>query len=592
MNRLISKIKSPIEIIKIIGKFEPVFLFFSFFQIIIKATLPILYVYFPKILIDLLSSSNIKYLQIAQIIFIYSLILLILNIINSILKNRIDFHADVFSKKVKNKIGSISMQLEFQNLENPEIRDLIKLASKTSEITDSLLYIQNIISSLFTISGLTYLTLRFNSVFIIIIILTFLIKAITIYIEHSHNKKMRKLLVENSRYIEYLFNVAFYNKGTAKEIRINNLEDWYMSKNKQYRKEMIQLQYKSFKLYAFHNILNEVVLAIQSFIVLYFLSKYYISSMISLADFTLYFSSITTLTINIASITVQLSNYNQQILNVSDYNNLTKLFDKNINEENFNVNIDKNNIEIEFKDVSFVYPNTTKKVLNKINIKIKNHEKLVIVGLNGAGKTTFIKLLCKFYKPNEGIITLNGIDIWKIPNSEYYNIISAVFQDFSNFSFSIKDNITLSENCNNSILNETLKKIGLDAYIDSLNYKEETYINKSFNKSGIELSGGLNQKLAIARCIYKDSQILILDEPTANLDPIAENEIYQNFFELSENKTALFISHRLAACTISDNIAVFVNGEIVEYGPHKRLIEEKGIYYELFIKQSKNYTSK
>ena len=593
MNRFISKVKSPIEIIKLICKFEPLFVILSIFQIMIKASLPLLYVYFPKIFIELLTSQNIEYIKIAKTIFVYALILVFLNIFNLFFKNKIDFHADIFAKKVKNRIGNLSMQLKYQDIENPETQNLIKLANKVEEITNSLIYIQNIVASIMTVAGFIYLTLRFDFIFIILIFITLIVKIITVYIEYLHNKKMRKLLSENSRYIEYLFGAAFHNKGSAKEIRVNNLGKWYMDKNKKYRDEMVTLQYKSFKLNAFHNILNEMVLAVQSFIVLSFLAKSYSSNNISLGDFTLYFSAITSLTINISSITKQLSNYNQQMLNVNDYHRLNRLLnnDKN-NEEQIHIPIDRNNIEIEFKNVSFIYPNSTKKVLNNINIKIKNKEKIGIVGLNGAGKTTFIKLLCKFYKPSEGVITLNGIDIWKIPDGEYYDLISAVFQDFSNFAFSIKENITMSEEKDDMFIYQILKKVDLYDKVNSLSNKDNTYLSKSFSTTGIELSGGQEQKLAIARCVYKNSPILILDEPTANLDPIAESEIYKDFFEMCKNKTAIFISHRLAVSTIVDKIVVFVNGNIVEIGSHKELMKRNGIYKEMFSKQSENYTSK
>lgn len=589
MNKFFLKIKSPVKIIKIIGKFEPLFLFYSIPQILIKSILPLLYVYFPKVLIGYLTTANILYSKIATTIIIYVLVLLILNILNAILKNKMDLHADLFSKKIKNRIGNISMNLTLQDIENPEIQDTIKLASRASELTNSLVYIQNIVANIISITGLAYLTLRFKFIFIIFIFFTLFIKAFTVYIQFLHNKKMRLLLSENSRYTEYLFNIAYYNNGTMKELRVNDLQEWYLDKNKKYRDDMVKLHYKSFRLSAFFNILTELVLSLQTFVVLYFLAKAFIGNQILLADFTMYFAAITTLTISLSTITIQLSNYNQQILNVADYEKLFVLFQKKDEIVDTNLKIETEKIEIQFHDVSFVYPNSQKLVLNNINILLKNNEKLVIVGLNGAGKTTFIKLLCKFYRPTKGKITLNGIDIWDIPNTTYYEIISAVFQDFANFSFSIKENISMSELGNEELIKEKIEKIGLFEKIYSLPKNIETYLTRIFDKEGIELSGGQAQKLAIARSIYKDPSLLILDEPTANLDPLAESEIYNNFFQITKNKTTIFISHRLAVSTIADNIAVFVNGEIVEYGTHKKLIEEKGIYYEMFEKQSKNY---
>jgi ABC-type multidrug transport system fused ATPase/permease subunit len=176
-------------------------------------------------------------------------------------------------------------------------------------------------------------------------------------------------------------------------------------------------------------------------------------------------------------------------------------------------------IEFIFKDISFTYPNTDKQILDNVNIKISDKEKLVIVGMNGAGKSTFIKLLCKFYRPTSGIITLNGVDIWDISNDEYYKIISAVFQDFANLSFTFKENIFMNEDGDMEKIAEIINGVGLKERIDELPKGCDTYLTKSFDNDGIEFSGGQAQKIAIARAIYKDTPVLILDEPTANLDP-------------------------------------------------------------------------
>lgn len=211
--------------------------------------------------------------------------------------------------------------------------------------------------------------------------------------------------------------------------------------------------------------------------------------------------------------------------------------------------------------------------------------------MNGAGKSTFIKLLCKFYRPISGKITLNGIDIWDIPNVEYYKIISAVFQDFANFSFTLKENISMCENGDLYKISEILNRIGLKEHAEGLSNKYDTYLSKSFDSDGVEFSGGQAQKIAIARAVYKDAYVLILDEPTKSLDPKAESEIYTDFFNIAKDKTTIFISHRLAASTISDNIAVFADGRIIEYGSHDDLINKDGVYAEMYRKQSRQYVN-
>lgn len=251
--------------------------------------------------------------------------------------------------------------------------------------------------------------------------------------------------------------------------------------------------------------------------------------------------------------------------------------------------------EIEFKDVSFSYPGTDRKVLDRISIKIVPGEKLSIVGLNGAGKTTFIKLLCRLYDPTEGIILLDGIDIREYELSSYVEQFAPVFQDFKMFAFTFEENIAVKESEELSEeekvrCQEVVKQLELDGLLQKLPNGLQTKMMKIFDEEGVEPSGGEQQKLALARALYKDSPVLILDEPTAALDPIAEYEIYRQFNELVHNKTAFYISHRLSSCKFCDRIAVFSDGKIAEYGDHNTLVSiPNGIYAKMFEAQAQYY---
>lgn len=251
----------------------------------------------------------------------------------------------------------------------------------------------------------------------------------------------------------------------------------------------------------------------------------------------------------------------------------------------FSYTISKEELDIVFDNVSFSYGEDAPLVLDHINLSIKNGEKLVIVGMNGAGKTTLIKLLCKFYHPTAGRILIGGRDIETIPNDEYYKLIAAVFQDHREFSFTVAENISLSENGDAGKIEKILSELDLAGFISRLPNGLGTYVGRSFSDEGIDPSGDEGQKLAIAKAMYKDSPILILDEPTASLDPLAESEIYEQFFKLSASKTTIFISHRLAASTIADRIVVFDKGKIVESGTHRELMRNGGLYEKMYIKQ-------
>ncbi|MCI8464078.1 MAG: ABC transporter ATP-binding protein [Lachnospiraceae bacterium] len=244
---------------------------------------------------------------------------------------------------------------------------------------------------------------------------------------------------------------------------------------------------------------------------------------------------------------------------------------------------------IEFRNVTFAYPGTDKKVLDGVNITVEPGEHLSIVGLNGAGKTTFIKLLCRLYDPTEGEILVDGRNIMEYDYKEYVGQFAPVFQDFKIFGFSIGENIVF-DNMDQVRLKEILKLTGLDGMTQKLPKGVDTPVFKMFEEDGIEPSGGEQQKMAIARALYKNASVIILDEPTAALDPMAEYEIYKQFHSLVGDKTAFYISHRLSSCRFCDKIAVFSEGGIAEYGSHEELVNiSGGIYAKMFEAQAQYY---
>lgn len=245
--------------------------------------------------------------------------------------------------------------------------------------------------------------------------------------------------------------------------------------------------------------------------------------------------------------------------------------------------------EIEFKNVSFKYPNTENYALQNINLKINNGEHLAVVGRNGSGKTTFIKLMCRLYDVTDGEILINGINIKEYSKESIIKLYSVVFQDFKIFSTTLAQNISANEEYDKERLYDTLDKANIKDRVLAMENKESTYLYKDLDKSGVEISGGEAQKLALARALYKDSPVVILDEPTAALDPVAENEIYNRFNSFVDNKTAIYISHRLSSCVFCNRIAVFDKSQLVETGTHQGLLNVNGKYNELWNAQAKYY---
>lgn len=583
---------TPIRIVRIISHYEPIYLFLALPQIVIYAVLPLLSVHIPKQILEALTEMQ-SFENVVQIILCYGVLLLLLNIGGKLLTDQSHFAAERFTKKLRFEIGKITAHLELSDMESASQRELIHLANHASRLPETLSIVQKIVANMITITGLAVIAVRLDVIFFVAVAMVLAVKTVFTCINVSQNQKKRKLYAENEREGDYLYGLAYFHHGAEKELRVNHLQSWFMGKIKQYRGEMLRLQYADFRRHALFEIMMAILTSLESFVILVILCRQMLDGNISIAEFTMYFSATVALTSALSSLTDQIGNYQKQRLHVADYQKLihlsrqthsnthTALPDTNISEHT----------HIVFEDVSFRYPGSDNYALRHVNLTISDREKLVIVGLNGAGKTTLIKLLCKFYVPSEGRITWNGVDIQTIPDEIYFRMIAAVFQDYRNFAFSLAENIALTPNADRERIRKILRELNMGQLTDSLPDGLDTYISKNFSRSGIELSGGENQKLAIARAVYQNASLLILDEPTASLDAKAESEIYSDFFRLSQNKTTIFISHRLAASTVADHIAVFENGRIIEYGDHVSLLRQGGLYADMVEKQSRPYVN-
>lgn len=252
---------------------------------------------------------------------------------------------------------------------------------------------------------------------------------------------------------------------------------------------------------------------------------------------------------------------------------------------------DDDKFEIEFKNVSFKYPASDTYALQNVNLKIENGEHLAVVGRNGSGKTTFIKLMCRLYDVTDGEILINGVNIKEYSKESITKLYSVVFQDFKIFSIPLKDNICANEEYDANRFYACLDNSNIAHRVEHLPDRENTYLYKDIDQNGVEISGGEAQKLALARALYKNSAVVILDEPTAALDPVAENEIYSRFNSFVQGKTAIYISHRLSSCVFCTRMAVFDKAHLVETGTHQELLNAGGKYSELWNAQAKYYVN-
>jgi len=277
--------------------------------------------------------------------------------------------------------------------------------------------------------------------------------------------------------------------------------------------------------------------------------------------------------------------YDMYYENLDEYLNLPRRM-----QEGKRLPVPEGGHKIVFENVSFRYPGAENWALRHIDLTLSPHEKLALVGENGSGKTTLIKLLCRLYDPTEGRITIDGADIRDIAHDDYMRLFATVFQDYRLFDLPLRDNIALDRPADDNRIAAVCREVGLGERLASLPEGLDTYVGREFDESGFLPSGGEAQKIAIARAIYRDAPVMILDEPTAALDPRAEYELYRIFDRLTEGKSAVYISHRLSSTRFCDVIAVLKDGVLAEYGTHSELISRGGHYAGLYSLQAQYYT--
>ena len=482
-------------------------------------------------------------------------------------------------------------KMDYEKQESDRIRNKQSELSGNIAINNFIDKICKFLTAIFRFIGFAYIiTLLEPIVLAFIIGIIFLNRTINERIAKNH-RKHQPALARFARIFDYLFSVmSSYNY--AKELRINQANGILSKKFNETLNGFHKQHKKLLGKQLLFNILLSVVSFVQTLVSYGYVAFCAIIGKITVGEFNLYIGAIYNLSGSLNEIISQLVNYKYFSKYVDEY----KCFMNEIKPKNLELEVNNLPLEndefpmFEFKNVHFTYPNTEIEVLKDISIKINKGERLSIVGFNGAGKTTFIKLLCRLYTPTKGTITYYGVDISTIKRAEYLEILSVVFQDFKIFSFSFLDNIILNKPLDEKRLERAIEYAGLSERVKTLPHGVYTNLHKDFDEEGIELSGGEGQKLAMARAYYKDADLVILDEPTAALDPIAEYEIYQKYNRIAENKTSIFISHRLASTRFCDNIAVFAEGRIAEYGGHDELIQKDGLYAEMFNKQACYYT--
>ena len=377
-------------------------------------------------------------------------------------------------------------------------------------------------------------------------------------------------------------------ESNAQDIRMYNLADYIIKRNKEILKtranieRMVMLNAKFRGMLAF-------LLQLLAGVTYSYIAMRAIAGSVSIGNVLMYAGAIITLMDSIR-------NMSDKKISIEYGNEYLKYYEEFIKRPNMHYDgtlptekRDDNQYELEFKNVSFAYPETDDFIIKNLNLKLTVGQRFALVGRNGAGKTTLVKLLLRMYEPASGQITLNGIDIAKYDYDEYMRIFSVVFQDFRLFNFPLDENIAGSENVDDERIKDVICKVGLSGRVSKMHNGIHTSIDHEA-ADGESLSGGEAQKAAIARAIYKDAPFVILDEPTAALDPVAEAQMYEKFNELVGDKTSIYISHRMSSCKFCDKIVVLDGGNIAESGTHEELMALGGEYFKLFNAQAQYYT--
>lgn len=377
----------------------------------------------------------------------------------------------------------------------------------------------------------------------------------------------------------------------AKDIRIFGMKDWlddvYKSTYRLYKDFVARGE----KIYIWADIIDVILTFARNGVAYFFIIGMVLNNGLSASEFLLYFSAVGGFTTWVNGILIGVSILYRQSLDLTALREFLEYPEVFLFEDGEPLEPDnKKAYQVEFKNVSFRYQGADKNTLDKINLTIQAGEKLAVVGLNGAGKTTLVKLLCGFYDPTEGSILLNGKDIRIYNRRDYYRYFSAVFQDFSLLPGTIAENIAQDfEKIDMDKLESCAVKAGMTDRIRRLPKGYDTHLGKSVYEDAIELSGGETQRLMLARALYKDAPIMVLDEPTASLDPIAESEMYNKYNELTGGRTAIYISHRLASTRFCDRIILIDGNQVAEEGTHDSLMAKGAKYAELFEIQSRYY---
>lgn len=585
-----NKLKALWLFMKITAKNDPLYIPVIILNALAPAAATMINVFVPMIFINQITDPRPAN-QFIKIVIILIIGKILLESLQRLLNREEFVRRQGINDYLTFELAKKAMDLTYQNIENPHTLDLKEKANAAIQmgaIHDLLSCLKNVITSLATMIGTAIVIVTFSP---ILVGFSIFISLLIIFVsgkESAYTSKFNLEIVNVNRRFSYYFSLMA-GVPFQKEIRVFDLGPMIKSKTKGYLDQMMgEFENK----FAFEANMGAIKIFLES--ILRLVSYTYVAMrtlsasygpQISFGSFSAIVSANENFMTSFQTMFSEIANF---ILNLA---NLEPLYDFFILDSDFEQSLEMaGDFEsIEFKNVTFTYPGSDRKIIDDLSFKINKGEKISIVGVNNAGKTTIIKLLLRFFDIDSGEILYNGVNIKNISKKSLYDKITGVFQDFSIMPFTIKENIIGNKDYEEEKTSEIIKHLDLDEKIKELPHGINTYLNKDIYENATDLSLGQKQKLAIARALYQDANFLILDEPTASLDPLAESKIYEHFNEMTEGKTAIFISHRMSSSRFTDKILLLDGGSAAAFDSHDKLMAYDNLYSKLYKAQAQYF---
>lgn len=589
-------ISNCIYILKRFVKYRKSLIFFLLTGTFATASMSYIWSFIGKLVIDMIQTSagggNI--VPLIKLVTATSLAELFIMWVNTVSSTKLGVGFTYIRLMIVKERIAKTLGMDYESLETPDMLDRLQKAKRATDgdwvgVQGMMTFMQVLLTQIISIIIAVLIMTSFDPLIILVIAVLSVIQYL--YFEHIRKKDKKEMwdaMMPHWRKLEYMETVTT-DFSYAKDIRLFGMKNFLSKRQHEVYDEELSHWIKSRQYWVYNSIFSHGISLIRQLIITGWLVYGVIKEGLSIGDFTLYLASAGAFSNAVSQVLAALSGLRERSAHTDDYRSF---MDIPTSEDKDTIHVPKSDRYVfTFENVSFKYKGQDKYALKNLNLTLEAGEKLAVVGLNGAGKSTFIKLLLRLYDVTEGRILMNGTDIRRFNRAEYYRLFSPAFQDVTVFAFPMAENVSMDppDETDKAKADKCLREAGLSEKIDSLSKGIDTELLKVLYDDGIDLSGGEKQKLALARALYKGSNVIVLDEPTAALDALAEYKLYKSFNGLVGNRTAVYISHRLSSTRFCDRVAMFKDGEMTETGTHDELMAKNGDYAEMFRVQAQYY---